>query len=69
MAVKTQPFKLVVDDKACHRCGKCLAGDVCRGNAFIRFDRDDSPFIDMSRCWGCLVCVMTCPFEAVERIG
>lgn len=58
---------LKVDDDRCRVCKDCLAGNVCRGNAFIRFDRHDSPFLDMSRCWGCLDCVPACPFDAVVR--
>ena len=61
------PYKLVVDDAACRRCRRCLAGDICRGHAFVRFDRTDSPFIDMSKCWGCLICTPTCPFGAILR--
>lgn len=56
---------LKVDDKLCHVCGKCLAGDACRGNAFRRFEKDESPFLDMSRCWGCMICIPACPFGAV----
>ena len=68
-AAGNQPFKLIVEETACRHCRRCLAGDICRGNAFIRFERDESPFIDMSRCWGCLVCLPACPFEAIQRAG
>lgn len=61
------PYKLVIDDAVCRHCRRCLADEVCRGHAFISFDPTDSPFIDMSRCWGCLKCVLACPFEAVVR--
>lgn len=64
----SQPFKLVVDEGACHACRRCLAGQVCRGNAFLVFEAGDTPFIDMSRCWGCLTCVVQCPFGAVVRV-
>ena len=63
----TRNIMLKVDDDLCQACSPCLAGDVCRGNAFRRFDRDESPFLDMSRCWGCMDCVPVCPFEAVVR--
>jgi len=56
---------LKVDDDLCRACRKCLAGDACRGNAFVRFDREESPFLDMSRCWGCMICIPACPFGAV----
>jgi Fe-S-cluster-containing hydrogenase component 2 len=67
-AAGNHTFKLVIDDTTCRRCGRCPAGDTCRGNAFIRYERDESPFIDMSRCWGCLKCVIICPFGAVTRL-
>ncbi len=67
-AVGNQPFKLVIDDVICRRCRRCPAGEACRGSAFIRFDPDESTFIDMSRCWGCLKCVVVCPFGAVIRV-
>jgi MinD superfamily P-loop ATPase len=60
-------FNLVVDDDLCRRCGRCLAAQVCRGNAFRVFDPGETAFIDMSRCWGCLACQVACPFEAVVR--
>jgi len=63
----TRSIMLKVDDDLCRGCRKCLAGDVCRGNAFRRFDRDENPFLDMSRCWGCMDCVPACPFGAVVR--
>lgn len=62
-----QPYKLVVNDALCLHCKRCLASANCRGNAFIRFDPDDSPFIDMSRCWGCLTCLALCPVGAITR--
>lgn len=58
---------LVIDAEKCRVCGKCLAKTACRGNAIRVLDRGDMPFLDMSRCWGCLVCVPACPFDAVVR--
>jgi MinD superfamily P-loop ATPase len=60
-------FKLTIDDDRCRRCGKCLAAETCRGNAFRVLDPGETAFIDMSRCWGCLGCLMACPFEAVVK--
>ena len=62
---RTLMFK--IDDDLCQACKKCLAGEACRGHAFRRFDRGEVPFIDMSRCWGCIECIPACPFDAVVR--
>lgn len=58
---------LEVDDKVCHVCRKCLARDVCRGKAIRIIDRGEAPFLDMSRCWGCMDCLVACPFGAIIR--
>ena len=60
---------LQVDEGACRACEECAAGAVCRGNAFRRFEREETPFLDMSRCWGCLDCVPACPYGAVVQRG
>ena len=62
-------FNLLIDATICQRCRRCMGSDVCRGNAFHRFDVDEEPFIDMSRCWGCLVCIPACPFDAIVKQG
>ena len=58
---------LEIDDTLCRVCGTCHARQVCRGSAIRVIDRGEAPFLDMSRCWGCLVCVPTCPFGAIVR--
>ncbi len=60
-------FKLTVDDNLCRRCRRCFAGDICQGKAFRVLERGEAPFIDMSRCWGCLKCLTACPFEALVK--
>jgi len=68
MSVGTaRTIMLKVEDDLCQACKNCLAGEICRGNAFRRFDREETPFIDMSRCWGCMECIPECPFDAVVR--
>ncbi|HEC23941.1 MAG TPA: 4Fe-4S dicluster domain-containing protein [Chloroflexi bacterium] len=62
------PFKLEINEDVCRHCGRCLAAEVCRGNAFRMFDPEEGAFIDMSRCWGCLSCIVTCPFGAVVKV-
>ncbi|MBN1311640.1 MAG: 4Fe-4S binding protein [Anaerolineae bacterium] len=68
-AVGNVPFNLWVDPAICHRCRRCLGAESCRGGAFRRFEVDEEPFIDMSRCWGCLVCISACPFDAIVKRG
>ncbi len=58
---------LEVDESKCHACRKCLAGKVCKANAFKVFDPGEAPFIDTSRCWGCFLCIPACPFDAIVR--
>ncbi|MBN2305049.1 MAG: 4Fe-4S binding protein [Anaerolineae bacterium] len=58
---------LAIDDTRCRVCEICLARQACRGKAIRVIDRDDPPFLDMSRCWGCRVCVTACPHGAVVR--
>ncbi|GEM_PF-2898811 len=67
-AIGNVPFKLQIDEQACRHCRRCLAAEACRGNAFLVLDPEDSAFIDMSRCWGCLKCMTVCPFRAVVRV-
>ncbi len=61
------PFNLTVDEAVCRRCQRCFAAQVCRASAFRVLDRGDSPFVDMSRCWGCLKCLPACPFGALVK--
>ena len=56
---------LYVDDGRCRSCRRCLAQQVCRVKAIVRIDRDESPFVDVHRCHGCMVCVTECPFDAI----
>lgn len=58
---------LEVDDALCRACRRCLAGEACRGGAFVRLESGEPPFIDGSRCWGCMICVPACPFGAVVQ--
>jgi Fe-S-cluster-containing hydrogenase component 2 len=38
---------------------------VCKVKAIVRIDLDESPFIDVHRCHGCMLCVVECPYEAI----
>jgi MinD superfamily P-loop ATPase len=60
-------IELIIDDRVCRACGRCLAKEVCRGDAIRIIDKGEAPFLDLSRCWGCQVCVSECPFGAIMR--
>lgn len=65
---QTAAIPYVVDD-LCHACRKCLARDVCRTKAILQLDPGEPPFIDPSRCYGCLACLPACPNEAIVVNG
>jgi len=58
---------LTIDEERCLLCDDCVAKQQCRGNAIRIIDRGEAPFLDMSRCWGCMVCVYVCPGGAIVR--
>jgi len=58
----------VVDEK-CALCRKCLARKVCKSKAIVRIDPEEPPFIDASRCYGCHLCITTCPHGAIVLNG
>lgn len=58
-----------VIDELCLVCGKCQARDVCRTKAILQIDRDEPPFIDPSRCYGCRACIPVCPAGAIVVDG
>jgi Fe-S-cluster-containing hydrogenase component 2 len=49
----------------CQACTPCLAADVCRVRAIVQPDPDDSPYLDLERCYDCRLCLPTCPFGAI----
>jgi MinD superfamily P-loop ATPase len=58
---------LIIDEARCQVCDVCLAKSECRGNAIRVIDRGEAPFLDMSRCWGCMVCMVVCAHNAIVR--
>ncbi len=54
----------IKDDK-CRICYPCLARETCKVKAIVALDRGEPPFVDGSRCHGCMLCVPACPFDAV----
>ena len=56
-----------VDDALCQACRRCEARSVCRSKAIIQLDPGEPPFVDPSRCWGCLACIPFCPHGAIQQ--
>ena len=54
-----------VEEDLCQVCRRCPPVSACRGRAILRIDRDEPPYIDVSRCDGCYTCIPACPFEAI----
>ncbi len=69
MSVGTARNGLVlrIDEGLCLACADCLARRQCRGSAIRIIDRGEAPFLDLSRCWGCMTCVAACPGGAIVR--
>ncbi len=58
---------LEIDPQICHACRRCLGTRVCPTHAIRKIDPDEPPFIDMSLCRRCMVCLSACPIGAIVR--
>ena len=67
--VMLRDIRLRIDDELCRACRQCLASEVCRVKALMRLDPDEPPFIDVSRCYDCRLCIPACPFGAITVDG
>ena len=54
-----------IDYDLCQACQRCEAAQHCRYKAFVRFDREEPPYIAVERCNGCGDCAPNCPYFAV----
>jgi TPP-dependent indolepyruvate ferredoxin oxidoreductase alpha subunit len=66
MISATNSVTLFIDDDLCQVCSPCLAIQACKVRAIVTIDREEPPFVDMHRCYGCMLCLKECPFEAVK---
>lgn len=54
-----------IDEESCQACRKCVARKVCKGKAIVQVDPEEVPWIDISRCFDCRLCIPACPFGAI----
>lgn len=54
-----------IDWEICQTCDPCEARRACKTRAIVKIDRDEPPYIELSRCNGCGECVVTCTFQAI----
>lgn len=59
-------IRLWIDDEHCQACRRCLAAEACKVRAIVRLDADEPPFLDVSRCYDCRLCIPACPFGAIQ---
>jgi Fe-S-cluster-containing hydrogenase component 2 len=52
----------------CRGCKPCEAQLACEHKAIVRIDRDEMPWVDASRCFGCRACLATCRYGAVHMV-
>jgi carbon-monoxide dehydrogenase iron sulfur subunit len=56
----------VVISNACHHCEDAPCVAACMSQAMYK-DKDGTTQHDPSKCVGCWMCVMVCPFGAIKR--
>lgn len=59
-------IRLRIDEERCRACRRCLVAEVCKVRAIVRLDPDEPPFLDVSRCYDCRLCIPACPFKAIS---
>ena len=62
----SREIRLQIDDERCQACRRCLAAKVCKVRAIVPLDPDEPPFLDVSRCYDCRLCMPACPFGAIS---
>jgi Fe-S-cluster-containing hydrogenase component 2 len=55
-----------IDQELCQTCKECLARKVCKVKAIVQLDPGESPFVDLSYCFDCRLCIPACPLGAVS---
>jgi MinD superfamily P-loop ATPase len=66
MPAHPSPTKIPsIDEGKCQACRECAARDVCKVKAIIALDPGEAPFVNAALCYGCMICIPACPFEAI----
>ena len=68
-SVMLRDIRLSIDDEHCRACRHCVAAEMCKVRAIMRLDPDEPPFLDVSRCHDCRLCISACPFGAISVAG
>ena len=56
---------LHIDDGLCQVCSMCEAAKACNVRAIVHMDPDESPYLDVRRCYDCRICIPACPYGAI----
>lgn len=51
----------------CRHCTDAPCIDACITGAMQRADEDSPVIVDREKCVGCWMCIMACPFGAIQR--
>lgn len=62
-------IRIQIRSENCQVCQRCLAAEICKVRAIMRIDFDESPYIDIERCYDCRLCISACPFDAIKVIN
>ena len=55
-----------IDWAICQACEPCEARLVCKTRAIVKIDVDEPPYIELSRCTNCGLCVLACVSGAIS---
>lgn len=62
-------IRLQIDEERCRACRRCLAAKACKVRAIVPLDPGEAPYLDITRCYDCRLCLPACPFQAIVVNG
>lgn len=54
-----------IDWDICQVCDPCQAQLVCKTRALVKIEPDEPPYLEMSRCTRCSLCILACTCQAI----